>query len=880
MATTRKLTYGSYEVMRNPDGSPCALGAGSFGITYKARHVLLDRINALKVIGEDLLKRGDERSHEANDRFLSEVRAVGNLQHPGIAMVYDCGLDKGFFYFALEYCDGGTLQQWCEQHGPMPWPEVRQIALQVASAMDYAHANGFLHHDVKPANIILDGTGQARQAKLIDFGLATNFLRDGDASSSTGGHMGQEHFRGNFATASPEQILERPLDARSDLFSLGITLWWLLIGKNPFAGVKRGALIAERVSPASYAQALPGGLDEPVRKLLETLVEKDPGRRIGSAREVIEWLDATPAGEIAEAEASSDIPLVPLTMPPDFEIAYMHTGNLAAVNQAKLYLGKHRSSHRQVIAIIPFSTLAPEARAGLRVAASRKLDFGVYALLDWCLLGNDDVFVITKPEGCSLLAILRKFGPARFADAMPLLARLARCFDASRAWTGFGIQMDPREILLRTRDGQPTLEHFRGWSDLDPRTARCLPFFTAAAEHGTSTETTLSSSALEFPPLAQFAALAYRMLAGSVVRYAAFFTANGYVMASGLSENGNALLAKTICSPESQPSACGFLQALARAESLNVAALAPLVDPPTAVDIATGKLAPVAASAKRAEREELTQAVRAATQMRVLGPFCQALDAAIGGFDNSAGMRMEPISSGNFMQGSPAAEREGMEADDEAQRRVEISHPFWMAARVVTQRAWREVMGAAQGDEYMGDEMPAHSVIWEEANEFCRNLTRRERELNVLPELLEYRLPTEAEWEYACRAGTTTARYGALEKIACVNQRHLRKVGCLEPNDWKLFDMLGNCFEWCLDSYHNPYPQMKGQANDPFHYDPAAPKVIRGGCFQSGPEYARAAARTKVAADRRSARISFRVVLALRQYNPLTPYLAKPMPER
>ena len=93
--------------------------------------------------------------------------------------------------------------------------------------------------------------GQARQAKLIDFGLATNFLRDSAASSSTG-HVGQEHFRGNFATASPEQILEHPLDGRSDLFSLGITLWWLLIGRNPFAGVKRGALIAERVSPASY----------------------------------------------------------------------------------------------------------------------------------------------------------------------------------------------------------------------------------------------------------------------------------------------------------------------------------------------------------------------------------------------------------------------------------------------------------------------------------------------------------------------------------------------------------------------------------------------------------------------------------------------------
>ena len=632
MATRRKLTYGSYEVLQNPDGSPWALGAGSYGITYKARHVLLDRTNALKVIGEDLLKRGNGQDPEAGNRFLSEVRAVGNLQHPGIAMVYDCGLDKGFFYFALEYCDGGTLHQWCEQHGPMPWPEVRQIALQVASAMDYAHTNGFLHQDVKPANILLDGSGPARQAKLIDFGLATNFLRDSAASESAG-HTGQEHFRGNCATLSPEQLLEQSLDARSDLFSLGITLWWLLVGHNPFAGVKRGALIAERTSPASYAAELPGESASPVRELLESLVEKDPARRIASARELIDRLDAIPAGGNPPHGGAPAVPLVPLAAPPDYEVGYQHAGALATANQAKWYSGTQRATQRPVVAIIPLPSLAPDALAGLRVAASRKLDFGVYALLDWCLLGNDDVFVVSVPAGCSLLAILRKFGPARLADAMPLLARLARCFDASRAWTTFGIQMDPREILLHTRAGEPALEHFHGWSDVDPHTARCLPLFAAAADQGTSNESTLSSSALEFPPLVQFAALVYRVLAGSVVRYAAFFTTNGYVMASGLSENGNALLARTLSAPESQSSACEFLLELAHAEALKVAAPAPLFDPPTALEIATGKLPPVAAADPPLARAGVADALPTATRIRMLGTAAPGA----GEFANSAG---------------------------------------------------------------------------------------------------------------------------------------------------------------------------------------------------------------------------------------------------
>ncbi len=877
MGTPRKLTYGSYEVLHNPDGSPCTLGGGSFGVTYKARHILLDRINSLKVIAEDQLNRGNGQDPEENKRFLSEVRAIGNLQHPGIAMVYDCGLDKGFFYFALEYCDGGSAQHWCDQYGPMPWPDVCRLALQVASAMDYAHANGFLHHDIRPASIMFHGTGQARQAKLIDFGLAANFLSDSGATSSSS-HRGQEQFRGNLATASPEQILEKPLDARSDLFSFGVTLWWLLVGKNPFDGIKRGPLVAERVGSASYATALPGDLDPAARELLEGLLEKEADRRIASAREVIERLDAVAGALASEPPVRPAVPLEPLAIPPDFELTYMHTGTIASVSQAKLYIGRHRNTQQPVIAIIPFPTLVPDALAGMRVAASRKLDFGVYAMLDWCMLGGDEVFVISKPEGCSLLTILRKFGPARFADALPLLAHLARCFDASEAWTTFGIQADPREILLRTRDGRHGLEHFHAWPDIDPRATRCLPLFSASAEQSASNETTLSSSALEFPPICQFAALVYRTLAGSVVRYAAFFTSSGYVMASGLSENGNALLAKTICAPDSQTTACRFLQALARAESLNVAALAPLLDPPTATEIETGKLTPVAAVDKRVAREELLVAVRSAAQMRSLGQIGGVPTSAGSGFDNSVGMRMEPIFGGKYLQGSPLAERTEWQVDDELQRRVLIGHDFWMAAHVVTQREWSAIMGAVSGHDYLGDDMPAHSVTWEEANEFCRHLTEREHDMKVLPELLEYRLPSEAEWEYACRAGTSSARYGPLETIACVDQTGLQAVGRYAPNDWRLYDMLGNCFEWCLDSYQNQYPQQKGTAKDPCHHDAGAPKVIRGGCFQTGPGFARAAARTKVAADKRSGRISFRVVIAAQENNPLTPYLAKTEP--
>ena len=592
MASPEKPTFGSYEVLQNPDGSPCVLGQGSFGVTYKARHVLLGRVTALKVIRADLLCRSSKADEEETNRFLDEARAVGRLHHPGIAMVHDCALDKGGVYYAMEYCDGGSLKNWCEKNGPMPWPEVRRIALQMASALDYAHASGFLHRDIKPANIMLHGKGQARQAKLIDFGLAKKLLPGGATSAATG-HHDHHQFRGNLVTASPEQILEKPLDPRSDLFSLGITLWWLLLGKNPFGGMKRGPMIAKRLETSSYASSLPEDLAPEARELLDALLEKDAAKRIASAHLVVERLGSTATAAVAaEPVASPAVALVPLPGPPDLADDYAMGCPLATASQAKLYTGVHLATHQPVILIIPNATFDPDACGGMRIAASRKLDFGAYAFHDWRTSSGDDVFIISKPEGCSLMGILCQFGPTRLADALPLLAQLARCFDASHIWTTFAIQVDPCDILLRTRDGSSALDQFRAWSDLDPKSLRCLPLFNTCADPVASGDSTWSPTAQEFPPLAQFAALVYRILAGKAVRYAAFFRTDGGASLPALSAAGNALLADTICAPETQPSACRFVQELATLESLPLAEITPPFDPPNTQDIATGKFVP------------------------------------------------------------------------------------------------------------------------------------------------------------------------------------------------------------------------------------------------------------------------------------------------
>lgn len=628
MTPQEKLVYGSYEVLKNDDGSLFVLGEGSFGLTYKARHVFLGRVSALKVIREELLNQGSKTDHEESNRFLSEARAVGRLNHPGIATIHDCAIDQGVFYYAMEFCDGGTLQDWCDKNGPMSWPEVRRIALQIAAALDYAHSIGFLHRDLKPANIMLNGEGAARQIKLIDFGLAIK-LNNAIESSSATVRVDQQVFRGNFATASPEQILEQPLDQRSDLFSLGVTLWWLLIGKNPFGDMKRGPLIADRVGPSSYSSTLPLDLDPEARLLLEGLLEKDAGNRTASARVVVDLL----SGSIHSAAASTPVaPLVseeaphvlePLPAPPDLEEGYSMGGILSAGSQIKLYAARTLNTDEAVVAMVPGSSLDADALGGMRFAASCQLDFGAYAMLDWRDSGGSDVFILTKPQGCSLLLVLRKFGPAKFSDALPFLSHLARCCDSSIDWTSFGIQMDPGEILVRARDGSMDIERFSSWSDLDPQATRCLPLFASDTENAAATEATLSSSsAREFPPIAQFAALIYRILAGTAVRYAAFFTSNGYVMASGLSEDGNVLLADTICAPSTQPSACRFLQLLASLESLPMSELSPITQAPNAEEIEIGKMTP-------------TTSPGSIDEILTRGPLLQAAAVAPAKFDSS-----------------------------------------------------------------------------------------------------------------------------------------------------------------------------------------------------------------------------------------------------
>ena len=234
---------------------------------------------------------------------------------------------------------------------------------------------------------------------------------------------------------------------------------------------------------------------------------------------------------------------------------------------------------------------------------------------------------------------------------------------------------------------------------------------------------------------------------------------------------------------------------------------------------------------------------------------------------NSVGMEFILIPAGSFTMGSPEKEKD--RGDDEKQVKVTITRAFELGKTVVTQKQWAEVMGTTPWDEYeagKGDNYPAVYVSWANATKFCKKLTALEHKRGKLPANQTYRLPTEAEWEYACRAGTTTAysfgdKQSSLGDYAWYDDNSgnkLHEVATKKPNPWGLFDMHGNVDEWCEDWYEE---SLSG-GNDPKGPSAGSNRVDRGGNHHDFASNCRSAFRSSGGPNRNSI-LGFRIVRVL-----------------
>ncbi len=275
------LVFGDFEVEQRPDGFYWELGHGAMGTTYLAVDKVLRRRVALKVI--EVPAAPTSRDAQAvRERFLREARAAARLRHPNVAAVYHFGASPNgtHCYYAMELVQGETLETFIRRDGPLNSKVVLEIAIQIAQALMAAASHGLIHRDLKPSNIMLmrGGTDAAElQVKIIDFGLAK-------AIADAGGEMDLTHgqFVGTPNFASPEQFGSDPVDVRSDIYSLGATLWFALTGKTPFAGRNIEEIRhAQKSAPLPTKQLKAAHVPSRLTSLLKSMLALEPAARPG-----------------------------------------------------------------------------------------------------------------------------------------------------------------------------------------------------------------------------------------------------------------------------------------------------------------------------------------------------------------------------------------------------------------------------------------------------------------------------------------------------------------------------------------------------------------------------------------------------------------------
>ncbi len=280
--TPGPLKYDHFKVELGADGFPIELGAGAMAITYRARDTVLNSVVALKVIDRTVAQNPGARS-----RFLREARAAAQIRHPSVAHVSHYGEQDGECFYVMELVEGETLEARVRREGPMPLSLALEVIEQSARALAAAEACGVVHRDIKPSNIMLESDPSgAPIVKVIDYGVAKVLAPEAER----GAEQTQTGFIGTPAFASPEQFAqsgETQLDTRSDIYSLGVTFWYLLSGRVPFVG-RTLEEIRERQAESLPVDQLKG-LDVPVRifALLKSMLAPDPKDRPQSARELL-----------------------------------------------------------------------------------------------------------------------------------------------------------------------------------------------------------------------------------------------------------------------------------------------------------------------------------------------------------------------------------------------------------------------------------------------------------------------------------------------------------------------------------------------------------------------------------------------------------------
>ena len=854
-------------------------GRGGMGVVWRARDEELGETVALKFLPEVVA-----RDPVAIDELKEETRRARRLTHPNIVRIHDFLRDEILAAVSMEYVDGTTLGQLrLQQPGKIFTPEnLAPLAAQLCAAIDYAHNTAkVVHRDLKPANLLVTRDGEL---KVTDFGIARSLTETHTrlTGKATGGTSG------TLLYMSPQQLLGQKPTAADDIYALGATLCELLTSKPPF---HRGdsqtlmlqirekpplALAEQRAELGLSGGQIPGEWEETIAACLA----KDPERRPRSALEVAQRLgleELLPAvrsaggsrrslsGRQTPAAVPPVVAAVPAPMaalPPSAPRGIVPAPPPAAALPPSAPRGA-------VAASAPVAALPPSAPRGMMAGESPRRRvvpwvvilalLGIIGLGGWYFGFNlresgqkvtpladvrGGVIVRTEPSGAEVrvgaVAVenspltLKEQKPGRY----PVHIRLARYND----WDG--------EVVVRQNEfAEVNVKLVRSTGTLD------LSSEPSALPYEIKGEVTKQGTTpgKEVVPTGSYTIAFKRegweeqtqtveVAAGATQEVTAAFAPGTLIVTSepagaAVYEDGNEV-GRTPWKKEEAP---GEYAIELRLDGYQSAEL-------------SGKV--------RAGEETTLTATLETTGGAKPGLAWTVPDL---------GIELVPIEAGTFTMGSPADEPD-RDTDEGPQTKVTISKAFWLGKNEVTQSQWQAIMEttvAQQRDKAdknaelhgEGPEYPMYFVSWNEAMEFCRKLTEREREAHRLPNGYAYTLPTEAQWEYACRAGTTGGFAGAVDDLAWYepnsgNTAH--PVGTKQSNAWGLNDMHGNVWEWCAD-WKAEYPG--GEVTDFAGPESGENRVNRGGSWSFAAKSCRSAYRDADVPDYRYVGLGFRVAL-------------------
>jgi formylglycine-generating enzyme required for sulfatase activity/serine/threonine protein kinase len=856
------------------------LGAGGMGEVYRARHRRMKRIVALK-----LLTPAMTRNDDAIRRFQREAEAAARLTHPNIVQAFDADEAGGVHYLAMEYVVGRDLSTVVREQGPLDVPVAVDYILQAAHGLAYAHEGGLIHRDIKPANLLLD---QAGRVKILDLGLAR--LSDGEGELTA-----SEQVMGTIDFMSPEQAADaKHADARSDIYSLGMTLWYLLIGRRAYDGDSVFArMSAHRDAPLPSLVGSRFDVPETLEPVFHKLVAKRAADRYQTMAEVIEALepfvgkDAT-YGNSAGSSIGTGAKRSPISkpVPASVQVAVAPPKVLPqerTVNSASAEMGTDPKSE---VRAAPLQT--PALGRAADKSTKKRIAVGVAALAVICSFGL--AIALRDRPGIEEAMHANGHGTAALVPSAPAIGgdvdrraaewvlRVGGLVHVEVAGQSREINLladlppEPFEVAIVGLQGRrevtdDDLIRFDGLAKLRRLVLGATPITDAGLAH----LKTLPSLQTLYCDQLKLTDDGARQLARFTTLQTLSLGKTRFITAAAIADLRKAL-----------PNCEVLWDGSSTADEPQVAA--PL--------IAT---APFDAAQARAHQEAWA---------KYLGTTVETV--------NSVGQKMILIPPGEFLMGSSDEQVEAalkvaeefradrgtisrIEKAESPQHKVVITKPYLLSATEVTIGQFKKFSATgyvteAEKDEaaataapptvvagkpspkptptYLNpgfevtDDSPAAVITWNDAAAYCKWLSDQEK--------TTYRLPTEAEWEYACRAGTTTQYsfgddYNELPKYGWHNKNaggRPRPVGTLLPNGFGLFDMHGNLIEWCRDNFDEQwYPISPSK-------DPTGPhgnlnRVIRGGFWLTNAVSGRSACRHYNRPSALSSYNGFRIVRTL-----------------